>query len=191
MSGGTGWLRIHVWTAERTAVFSFSFNMPKKSDAANLPCICKSLLSIGQSSQTHRAFLQSYVRVPVPFHVLHADLRRSFMKGYHSPSPIFRLYKSIYEDAQNFFQKKEETYASSFCFFSLLSSVDLSSVPYRQCQYDKPVVLYLAQQTIVSYPVSPLSSPVGGQSLSVLSRIIGFRYVPVYPCLDHSLCVPV
>jgi len=108
MSGGTGWLRIHVWTAERTAVFSFSFNMPKKSDAATLPCICKSLLSIGQSSQTHRAFLYSCVTSPAPFHVLHADLRRSFMKGYRSPSPIFRLYEGIYEDAQKFFSKKRK-----------------------------------------------------------------------------------
>ncbi|HBG68079.1 MAG TPA: hypothetical protein DDW60_05580 [Kandleria vitulina] len=44
---------------------------------------------------------------PAPFHVLHADLRRSFMKGYRSPSPIFRLYEGIYEDAQKFFPKKK------------------------------------------------------------------------------------
>ena len=117
MSGGTGWLRIHVWTAERTAVFSFSFNMPKKSDAATLPCICKSLLSIGQSSQTHRAFLQSYVTSPAPFHVLHADLRRSFMKGYRSPSPIFRLYEGIYEDTQKFFPKNILRHSRRFFSF--------------------------------------------------------------------------
>ncbi len=65
------------------------------------------------------------------------------------------------------------------------------SVSDVQCGYNKPIIFYHTNHSIIADSIPPLTAPVCCKPFSMLSRVSAVNKVFVDPRLNHALCITV